>query len=103
MATLRIHFMSGQRAKKERLLMRLVFEIAFSLLLASTLSNCALAGASKDKVVKSVPLDGAINLASISRDGQMLAGIDKSDLASGNYAIKIIQISDGRTVSMTEK
>jgi len=83
--------------------MRLVIEIVFSMLLASTLSNCSLVGASKDKLLKSVPLSEAVNLASISLDGEILAAIDKSDLASGNYAIKIIQISDGRTRYLTDK
>jgi WD40 repeat protein len=83
--------------------MRFLFDIALSFLLASTLSNCALVGASKDKLLRSVALSGAINLASISVDGQILAGIDKSDLTSGNYEIKIIQISDGRTRYLTAK
>ena len=83
--------------------MRFVFQMIFTFLLASTLSNCSLAVASKDKLLRSVPLSEAVNLASISLDGQILATVDKADLTSDNYAIRIIQISDGRTRYLTDK
>jgi WD40 repeat protein len=95
--------MSGKMSKERTSFMRLVVQMVFSFLLASTLSNCSLVGASKDKLLKSVHLSEAINLASISLDGQILAAVDKSDPTSGNYAIKIIQISDGRTRYLTDK
>ncbi len=81
-------------------------EATFSLLILATtiaLSNCGLAGAPRDKILKITTVSDRLDLAAISPDGAILAAVDKTNLSSGNYAIKIIQISDGRAKYSTEK
>lgn len=86
------------------MLMRL--QIASSPLILTVticLSNCGLAGATKGELLKTIAINGSVDLATFGPDGEILAVVDKRDVSSGKYAIKIIQISDARIRYSTDK
>ncbi len=86
--------------------MRVRLQIASSLLIIGTtfcFSNCGLSGATRDRLLKTIPISGSSDLAALSPDGETLATVDRTDLSSGKYAIRIIQISDGRIKYSTDK
>ena len=85
--------------------MRMKLEIASSILIFAAsfcFSNCGLAGATRDRILKTIPVSSSVDLAAFSPDGETLAVVDRTDLSSGKYAIKFITTSDGRTQYSTE-
>ncbi len=65
--------------------------------------NCGISGVTSDKLVKTIPLSDGITSGVFSPDGKTLATVDRADLSSGTYAIKVIQTVDGHTKYSTDK
>jgi WD40 repeat protein len=85
--------------------MRTQLEIALSILIIATsfcFSHCGLSGATRDKLLQTIPVSSNINLAAFSPDGETLAVVDRTDLSLGKYAVKFIRTSDGRINYSTE-
>jgi WD40 repeat protein len=86
--------------------MRIQLEIATSILILATsfwFNSCDLSGATKDKLLRTIPISTGIDLAAFSPDGETLAVVDRRDLSLGKYAIKFIATSDGQIRYSTEK
>jgi len=64
--------------------------------LGSLLVQCGLSDAPKEGIVRTVRIDATVSVAAFSPNGEFVATVDRTNLPSGKYPIKIWQTSDGR-------